>query len=96
MLNQFPLFFDALKGEAPKVHFSVNGYEYGIGYYLADGIYPEWVAFMKTIHLPQTDKYKLFAKHQEGVRIYVEHAFGVLPFRFTIVHWPARLWKRKC
>jgi hypothetical protein len=41
VLNQSALFFDALKGEAPQVHFSINGNEYNIGYYLADGIYPE-------------------------------------------------------
>jgi hypothetical protein len=51
VLNQAPLFFDALKGEVPQVHFSVNGNEYITGYYLADGIYPKWVTFMKTIML---------------------------------------------
>lgn len=95
MLNQSPLFFDALKGEAPQVQFLVNGNEYGTGYYLADGIYPEWAALMKTIPLPQTEKHKLFAKHQEGARKDVERAFGVLQSRFTIVRWPARLWRRK-
>jgi hypothetical protein len=84
-----------LKGEAPQVQFSVNGNEYTTGYYLADGIYPEWAAFMKTIPLPQTDKHKLFAKHQEAARKDVERAFGVLQSRFTIVRRPARLWKRK-
>jgi hypothetical protein len=49
-----------------------------MGYYLTDGIYPEWAAFMKTISLPQTNKQKLFAKFQEGVRKDVERAFGVL------------------
>jgi hypothetical protein len=95
VLNQSPLFFDALKGEAPQVQFSVNGNEYTTGYYLADGIYPEWAAFMKTIPLPQTDKHKLFARYQEGARKDVERAFGVLQSRFTIVRRPARLWKRK-
>ena len=95
VLNNSPLFFDALKGEAPQVQFSVNGNEYSTGYYLADGIYPEWAAFMKTIPLPQTEKHKLFAKYQEGARKDVERAFGVLQSRFTIVRRPARLWKRK-
>ena len=78
MLNQSPLFFDALKGEAPNVQYTVNGKEYSMGYYLADGIYPEWAAFVKTIPLPQTDKHKLFAQYQEGARKDVERAFGVL------------------
>jgi hypothetical protein len=95
VLNQSPLFFDALKGEAPQVHFSVNGNEYNTGYYLADGIYPEWAAFMKSIPVPQTQKHKVFAEHQEGARKDVERAFGVLQSRFTIIRRPARLWKRK-
>ena len=78
VLNNSPLFFDALKGEAPQVQFSVNGNKYSTGYYLADGIYPEWAAFMKTIPAPQTEKHKLFAKYQEGARKDVERAFGVL------------------
>jgi hypothetical protein len=96
VLNQSPLFFDALKGETPQVQFLVNGNEYSTGYYLADGIYPEWTAFMKTITLPQSEKHKLFAQHQEGARKDVECAFGVLQSRFSIVRRPARLWKRKC
>jgi len=95
VLNQSPLFLDALKGEAPQVQFSVNANEYRTGYYLADGIYPEWAAFMKSITLPQTEKHQLFAEHQEGARKDVERAFGVLQSRFSIVRRPARLWKRK-
>jgi hypothetical protein len=93
VLNQSPLFFDALKGEAPQVQFSINGNWYSTCYYLADGIYPEWAAFMKTIPLPQLDKNKLFTKFQEGERKDVERAFGVLQSRFSIVRHPARLWK---
>jgi hypothetical protein len=95
VLNQSPLFFDAIKGEALQVHFSVNGNEYNTGYYLADGIYPEWAAFMKSILAPQTEKHKLFAEYQEGARKDVERAFGVMQSRFSIVRRPARLWKRK-
>jgi hypothetical protein len=94
VLNQSPLFLEALKGEAPQ-HFSVNGNEYSTGYYLDDGIYPKWVAFMKSITLPQIEKHKLFDEHQEGARKDVERAFGVLQSRFAIVRRPTRLWKRK-
>jgi hypothetical protein len=41
VLNQSPLFLEQVRGEAPRVHFSVNGNEYNNGYYLADGIYPD-------------------------------------------------------
>ena len=72
VLNQSPLFTEVLRGEAPKVRYSVNGNKYNMGYYLVDGIYPEWAIFVKTIPLPQTEKAKLFAQHQEGARKDVE------------------------
>jgi hypothetical protein len=94
VLNKSPLFIDAIKGEAPRVQFAVNGNQYDTPYYLADGIYPEWAAFVKTISSPQTEKHKLYALHQEGARKDVECAFGVLQSRFDVVRRPARLWKR--
>ncbi|XP_012699996.1 uncharacterized protein LOC105913484 [Setaria italica] len=94
VLNKSPLFIEAIKGEAPRVQYIVNGTQYDTGYYLADGIYPEWAAFVKTISKPQTEKHKLYAQHQEGARKDVECAFGVLQSRFDIVKRPARLWKR--
>ncbi|XP_037450902.1 uncharacterized protein LOC119321224 [Triticum dicoccoides] len=92
VLNQSPLFTETLQGNAPRVDYYVNGQQYKKGYYLADGIYPEWAVFVKTIRLPQTEKDKLFAKKQEGARKYVERAFGVLQQRFKIVAEPSRLW----
>jgi hypothetical protein len=87
VLNRSNLFTQVLQGRAPEVEFMVNGTEYNMGYYLADGIYPEWATFVKTIPLPQCDKDKLFAAHQEGARKDVERAFGVcklaLPFYVT-------------
>jgi hypothetical protein len=95
VLNKSPLFVQKLRGEAPRVHFEVNGKPYNTGYYLADGIYPEWAAIMKTIPSPQNDKDRCFAARQESVRKCVECAFGVLQSRFNILRRPARLWKRK-
>ncbi|XP_012700993.1 uncharacterized protein LOC105913482 [Setaria italica] len=94
VLNKSPLFIDVIKGEAPKVHYIVNGNQYEMGYYLGDRIYPEWAVIVKTISSPQTDKDKLYAKMQEGARKDVECAFGVLQSRFDIVRRPARLWKQ--
>lgn len=85
---------DTLKGNAPKVQFTVNWRQYNTGYYLADGIYPESAVFVRTITFPHTDKDKLFAKSQEGARKEVERAFGALQKRFNIVRRPARLWRR--
>lgn len=52
VLNQSPLFIEAIKCEAPQIQFTVNGTQYNTGYYLADGIYPEWAAFVKSIRSP--------------------------------------------
>jgi hypothetical protein len=49
---------------------------YQMGYYLADGIYPEWQILMKTISDPQNEKQRNYAKQQEGRRKDVERGFG--------------------
>jgi hypothetical protein len=94
VLNQSTLFTQLLQGRAPAVQFHANGREYNMGYYLADGIYPEWATFVKTIPLPQSDEAKLFAQKQEGCRKDVERSFGVLQKRWAIVRRPVRLWHR--
>ena len=65
-----------------------------MGYYLVDGIYPQWATFVKTISNPQGNKKKYFAKAQEAVRKDVERAFGVLQAQFAIVRGPARMWDK--
>jgi hypothetical protein len=94
VLNMSPLFIQAIKGEAPAVHYDANGTQYDMGYYLADKIYLEWAVFMKTMTPPQSREDKLFALMQEGARKDVECAFGVLQSHFDIVRRPARLWKQ--
>ena len=90
VLERSHVFNELAEGRAPTIHYSINGHDYTMGYYLADGIYPKWATFVKTIPAPQGQKYKLFAAAQEAYRKDVERAFGVLQARFAIVRGPAR------
>src|ERR1044072_9286250 len=92
VLNQSHVFADVLNGVAPRVQYVVNGNPYDMGYYLADGIYPTWATFVKTIPMPQGPQRQLFAKIQEGARKDVERTFGVLQSRFAIIRGPSRNW----
>ena len=40
ILDRSPVFDDVINGIAPQVNYYVNGKEYHLAYYLADGIYP--------------------------------------------------------
>ena len=77
---------------APPVNYSINGHDYTMGYYLVDGIYPQWSTFVKTISAPLEAKKKHFARVQEAYRKDVECVFGILQARFSIVRGPARFW----
>lgn len=66
--------------------------QFNLPYVLADGIYPEWAVFVKTIEKPMCPKKKYFAKHQESCRKDVERCFGVLQARWCILDTPCRLW----
>eukprot|EP00267_Zea_mays_P044613 XP_020396818.1 uncharacterized protein LOC109940876 [Zea mays] len=80
------------QGEAPTVNYTNGGHNYNQGYYLADGIYPTWSTFVKTIKARVNLKDRNFAKAQESQRKDVERAFGVLQARFAVVRVPARMW----
>jgi hypothetical protein len=92
VLHRSPLFAKLAEGRAPEVNYTINGHDYTMGYYLADGIYPSWATLVKSISKPMGNKNKYFAKAQEAARKDVERAFGVLQSRFAIVRGAARLW----
>ncbi|XP_042051429.1 uncharacterized protein LOC121796701 [Salvia splendens] len=94
VLHRSPVFDDVLEGRAPNVNYVVNGHQYNRAYYLTDGIYPPWAAFIKSITSPQTQKRKLFAQFQESIRKDVERAFGVLQARFAYLRRPCLVWDK--
>ena len=72
------LFARLASGDAPTCNYTINGHEYTKGYYLADGIYPSWCTFVKSIKDPKMRKQCEFARVQEADRKDIERAFGVL------------------
>ncbi|XP_021759172.1 uncharacterized protein LOC110724083 [Chenopodium quinoa] len=89
VLQRSPVFDDIIYNRAPQVLFTINRNNYNKGYYLTDGIYPKWSAFIDAIAVPQTLKDKLFTTRQESARKDVERAFGVLQARFAIIRKPS-------
>ncbi|XP_028116832.1 uncharacterized protein LOC114314560 [Camellia sinensis] len=69
--------------------------ELRMGYYLADGLYPQWETLVQTISSPQGAKRQHFAMMQESARKDVERAFGVLQSRFTVISGVVRYWDSK-
>nr|XP_051197130.1 uncharacterized protein LOC127310499 [Lolium perenne] len=78
VLQRSPLFAKLANKEAPTCNYKVMNNEYTMGYYLADGIYPDWATFVKSVKDPQDRIEVEFAKAQEAARKDIERAFGVL------------------
>nr|GEW65926.1 delta(12)-fatty-acid desaturase FAD2 [Tanacetum cinerariifolium] len=72
------------------VSYVVNGVEYRNGYYLADGIYPEWASFVKSFTVATDPKHTYFKQRQESERKDVERAFGVLQRHWGLIQQPVR------
>ncbi|KAK2641159.1 hypothetical protein Ddye_022922 [Dipteronia dyeriana] len=95
VLERSSIFNQLTEDRAPLVNYLIHGHNHLMGYYLADGIYPSWVTFVKTISASQGSKRKLFDNAQESARKDEERAFRVLQARFTIVRGPTRFWDQE-
>ncbi|XP_057808904.1 uncharacterized protein LOC131023382 [Salvia miltiorrhiza] len=82
VLHQSTLFNDVLAGHEAAVHFLANNSHHTQGYYLTDGIYPDWPVFVKSFQFSNDEKKQRFKVMQEAARKDVERAFGVLQARW--------------
>ncbi|XP_020179137.1 uncharacterized protein [Aegilops tauschii subsp. strangulata] len=93
VLQRSSMFRRLCNGESPPCNYTVNGRDYNMGYYLADGNYPQWAVFVKTISEPRGKKQSHFAIMQEAARKDVERTFDVLQARWEIVQGTAMMWE---
>jgi hypothetical protein len=94
VLHRSPIFDPMTIGRMPPVNYTINGHPYNFGYYLADGIYPNWPTFAKEIRHPYGEKKVYFTQIQESCRQDIERAFGVLQARWVVLHGPTYGWDR--
>jgi len=99
VLQRSPIFSAYIRGESPPVHFTVNGRTYDMGYYLADGIYPDWPAFVKSVRHPMERKTQRFAAvlqycHQV-TRTWLPAAFWNCT-RCNLQHWYSEAYTEPC
>lgn len=92
VLHRSPVFDNLSSGHAPEVNFTVNGREYNMGYYLADGIYPPWATLITPIPVAVSNKQNRFNEKQQEYRKDVERTFGVLQAKYAIIKGPSRMW----
>ncbi|XP_071686817.1 uncharacterized protein [Rutidosis leptorrhynchoides] len=93
VLNTSDLFNSMLNEEMSDVPYQINGVHYSRGYYLADGIYPTWAAFVKGFSSAVDEKRTYFTKKQASARKDVERTFGILQGRWHILQQPARAYE---
>ncbi|XP_022023382.1 protein ALP1-like [Helianthus annuus] len=90
-----PVLEEIINGLAPSSAFYASDNYYKRGYYLTDGIYPEYTTFVKTFTDPIDLKRKYFKRKQESARKDIERAFGVLRKRWHVISYPARYWTKE-
>ena len=66
VLKHSSIFMKLAQRCAPLVNYSINDHDYRMRYYLAEGIYPQWSTFVKTISAPLEAKKQHFARVLEA------------------------------
>jgi hypothetical protein len=90
-----PLLESYIGGTIPKCGFYANNNYYEHGYYLADGIYPEYSMLVKTFSQTTDERRQYFKRTHESARKDVERCFGVLQQRWHFVRNPCRVWEKE-
>jgi hypothetical protein len=67
ILSFSSLFDDVLNGKSPTVSFQINQRKFESAYYLCNGIYPSWGAFIKSIPSPLDLATKHFNNSARGL-----------------------------
>ncbi|XP_023764411.1 uncharacterized protein LOC111912910 [Lactuca sativa] len=78
VLDQLSIFEDLLNGKDSDAPFTMNGNEYKYGYYLTDGLYPQYSTFVKEFRHPVEEREIFLKRRQERAHKDVERTFGVL------------------
>jgi hypothetical protein len=94
ILGRSPLVTNVMNRTFGQLNYSVTpaGAARTRGYFLTDGIYPDYDIFIKAFSAPAGNKKKLFTKLHESVRKEVECTFGILQARFHIISRPSKHW----
>ncbi|XP_068302726.1 uncharacterized protein [Pyrus communis] len=90
VLGHLPLFNNLMEGKSPQLDYYVNGRQYNMRYYLADGIYPRWATLVQAIANPTNDTERWFTLHQEAYQKDVKRAFGILQAQWKIIKETAK------
>ncbi|KAK9060674.1 hypothetical protein SSX86_021380 [Deinandra increscens subsp. villosa] len=78
VMDRSPIWDDIVEGREPDSSFELRGVTYKRGYYLADGIYPDYSTIVKGFTAPIGERRKIFTDAQTAARKDVERTFARL------------------